>query len=258
VSVSVVIAQIPIGFSVPGNLETILDVLGGAESGDIVVTPEGALTGYPFLGQEERFAEMDTGPVTNAVDVLAEQAVRRGVHLWLGVCRQVEGGWSNEALGLLSDGTRLTYRKVNLATSERASSFRRGDTLPVFELPLGSGTLTVGVQLCRELKFPEQWRSLAERGAELILHLNHGAAGETSVFGIWRAMLVTRATENQRFVASANAAASGQHCPSMVVGPDGVVLEELPAGEAHVRRVDLELDQTADRYLGQRRRDLGF
>lgn len=253
-----VLAQIPVDFSVPRNLDTILGVLTHAEPGDVVVTPEGSLTGCLVHGRAdvERLAKTDPGEVVEAIDSLAYEAVQRDLHLWLGVCRREDGAWSNEAVGLLGDGTRLTYRKVNLATDERGM-FRPGDELPVFEVPSASAWVPVGVQLCRELRYPEQWRSLAERGARLFLHLNHGQA-DARVFETWRALLVARAAENQRFVVSANAASSSQHCPSMVVAPDGAVVAELPVGNTQVQRVDLNLDQTADWYLGQRRRDLGF
>jgi predicted amidohydrolase len=259
VRVGVVIAQIPVEFSVPRNLDTILDVLRQAQTGDIVLTPEGALTGYPLRGAPdvERLAQTDQSQVTDSIDALADEAARRGLHLWLGVCHRAQGAWSNEAVGLLADGTRLTYRKINLAAAERGT-FLAGDDLPVFEVANASGSMMLGVQLCRELRYGEQWRSLAERGARLILHLNHGVAENASVFDTWRAMLVARAAENQRFVVSANAASLRQHCPSVVIGPDGDVLSEPPAGKLEVRRVDLDLDRTADVYLGQRRRDLGF
>jgi predicted amidohydrolase len=258
VRVGVVLAQFPVGFSVTGNLDTILGVLSEAEPGDIVITPEGALTGYLLHGQAdlERLAKTDPEHVIEAIDAVADEAVRRGVNLWLGVCRRVDGTWSNEALGLLGDGTRLTYRKVNLSTAERPF-FRAGDDLPVFEMPIASDSVRVGVQLCRELRYPEQWRSLAERGARLMLHLNHGV-GDSTVFETWRAMLIARAAENQRFLISANAASSLQHCPSMVIAPDGGVVADLPAGTTQVLRVEVDVDQSADWYLGQRRRDLGF
>jgi predicted amidohydrolase len=247
-----------VGLSIPDNLDTILDVLSEAEPGDVVVTPEGAMTGYLLDGQAdvERLARTDAEQVAEAIDTVADEARRRGVHLWLGVCRQVDGSWSNEALGLLGDGTRLTYRKVNLSTAERGL-FQAGDDLSVFEMPIASTSVTVGVQLCRELRYPEQWRSLAEQGARLLLHLNNGE-GDSTVFDTWRAMLIARAAENQRFLVSANAASPRQHCPSMVIGPDGAIIAELPASTTQVLRVDVDLDRTADWYLDQRRRDLGL
>ncbi len=194
--------------------------------------------------------------VADGIKTLADEAVRRGVHLWIGVCQQRGGEWFNEAIGLLADGTRITYRKVNLATAERAR-FRPGEELRVFEVPFASGPIEVGVQLCRELRFPEQWRWLAERGARLFLHLNHGQ-GDSTAFETWRSLLIARAAENQRFLASANAASASPHCPSMAVAPDGAVVLELSPGSTDVKRADLDLDRTADWYLGQRRSDLGL
>lgn len=254
--VVVAVAQIPVGFSVPGNLKTILDVLAMTTPGDVVVTPEGSLTGYLVNGPAD-FDYLARNDPSEGVETLAREAARRRVHLWIGVCRQRDGEWSNEAVGLLADGSRMTYRKVNLAAVERGK-FRAGDELPVFEAPASSGgVIQVGVQLCRELRFPEQWRSLAERGARLFLHLNHGR-GDSTVFQTWRAMLIARAAENQRFLVSANAVSALQHCPSMVIAPDGDVVLELPVGETDVQRVDLDLDRNADWYLGQRRRELGL
>jgi predicted amidohydrolase len=246
----------PVDFSVARNLEVILEVLTEARPGDLVVTPEGSLTGYPVNGPSDldRLRSVDPLQVTQGVDSLAREAARRGVHLWIGVCRQRDGEWANEALGLLADGTRMTYRKVNLATAERGM-FRAGDELPVFEIPLASGRVPIGVQLCRELRFPEQWRSLAERGAKLFLHLNHGR-GDSTVFETWRAMLIARAAENQRFIVSVNAVSASQHCPTMVVAPDGSVLADVAAGAAQVRRIDIDLGQTTDRFLAERRLDL--
>lgn len=253
-----VVAQVPVDFSVPRNLKTILEVLTAARPGDVVVTPEGSLTGYLVNGPADldHLRMTDPSQVAVGLDTLGREAARRGVHLWIGVCRQRNGEWSNEAVGLLADGTRVSYRKVNLATAERGI-FRAGDELPVFEVPASSGRIPIGVQLCRELRFPEQWRSLAERGARLFLHLNHGR-GDSGVFEMWRAMLISRATENQRFLVSANAVSASQHCPSMVIAPDGAVVAELLAGKTDVQRVDLDLDRTADWYLGQRRKDLAL
>jgi predicted amidohydrolase len=256
--VGVAVAQLPAGFSVPLNVKTIIDALAVAKPNDVVVTPEGSLTGYPVNGARDldRLSTTDPSEIAAGIDALARQATRRGIHVWIGVCRRQGGEWTNEAIGLLADGTRLIYRKINLATVER-ESFRAGDDLPVFKVPLPSVRAGIGLQLCREVRFPEQWRSLAERGARLFLHMNNGQGGRRA-FETWRAMLIARAAENQRFIASANAASPSQHCPSLVVAPDGDVMAELQAGETDAQRIDLHLDRTADWYLDHRRRDLAL
>jgi len=96
---------------------------------------------------------------------------------------------------------------------------------------------------------------LAVIGAELFLHLNSGRAGPSG-FATWRSHLISRAAELQRFVASANAAAPDQHCPSLIVGPGGDVIVELTPGEPAMARAELDLQMVSDHYLEQRRTDL--
>jgi predicted amidohydrolase len=257
VILSIVLAQMPVTFSLDENAERMLAVLAAAEAGDIVVTPEGSLTGYLVNGASdlESLRAHPAGGVTTAIERLHEEATRRSAVLWLGVCRRDGDGWVNEAVGLMPGGTQVAYRKVNLSTAEREHGFVAGDSIPVYAEP--SSGIGYGVQMCREVRYPEQWRTLAERGASAVLHLNHGL-GETDGFATWRSMLISRAAENQRFVVSVNAASPAQHCPSIAIGPDGVVLTELEAGEERASRVLLDVARVSDRYVDQRRRDIGF
>src|SRR6185436_856524 len=110
------------------------------------------------------------------------------------------------------------------------------------DIPHPEGKVSVGVQLCREIRFPEQWQYLATAGAQLFVYLTN-AANIREPRNVWRSHLVSRAAENQRFLASANIAHPDQHCPSMVVSPRGEVLAELPAGRTGLLRHTLDLDQ---------------
>jgi predicted amidohydrolase len=243
--IGAVLAQIPVGWSVERNVNAIPSPLDSAQPGDIVVTPEGSLTGYPTHGDVEQLSFIDKGAVAEALDRLEATAAKLGAAVWVGVLAQDSGRWVNEAIELSSD-VRRVYRKRNLAQVERPL-FAAGVDLPIFP----TGQTQVGVQLCRELRFPEQWISLARSGTEIFLHLNNGVAPR-SVFEVWRSMLVARAHETQRFVVSVNASRDDQHCPSVVVAPSGVVLTELPAGVTEFVRMELDLAQVSDEYLGQR------
>jgi predicted amidohydrolase len=44
--VSFVVAQVPVVWDVPANLAVVRDVVGAAQAGDVVVFPEGMLSGY--------------------------------------------------------------------------------------------------------------------------------------------------------------------------------------------------------------------
>jgi omega-amidase len=252
----VVLAQIPVGFDVAANVAAIESALSAARPGDLVVTPEGSVSGYPSHGSEElaMVGRIDAGSVHRALDELGEAACRAGVHLFAGACLSEEAGLSNAAVVLAADGRRVTYRKVNLAPVERGLFLPGNDLAPV-SLPASWGDVSVGVQVCRDIRFPEQWIALALAGAEIFVHPTNALEG-TADRQVWRSMLVARAHELQRFVVSVNAAGEGQHSPTLAVDPGGRVVCELPPGVEDIRRIEIDLDLNASDYLNQRRTDL--
>lgn len=309
-----VVAQFPVSFSIPENLDRILSVLAQTVPGDLVLLPEGSLSGYSddlsFL-QNIRPHELHAG-----LNRLQNEAERRKINLWVGACvrgdmlgsrrhRSVgkvnspaghcearwvsgskqslsqrrrsrhfvrddmagrrlpcphktravgEGNWVNAAYGFSPDGAAYTYHKINLATHERGV-FCAGSDLPVFELQAPGGSFRVGVQMCRELRFPEQWGWMARRGAQIFLHLNN-AVGSDVQQPVWKSHLVSRAAETQRFVLSANNAAPQQVCPTLAVAPDGQVAGEIVSPELGILRVELDLTKVSNWYLDQCRCDV--
>jgi predicted amidohydrolase len=250
VKLGVVLAQLPPTTSVAQNVESISAAVAAAEPGDVVVTPEGSVSGY---FEDLRFLEtLSSEEVESALDTLGALAEAAGVDLWVGACLRDGRAWRNAAYGLTADGLRLRYQKANLGTTERGV-FEPGDSLPTFALRRDGAEAVVGVQICRDLRFPEQWRALSESGAAAILHLTSALSDSPPT--IWRSMLVSRAVENQRFVVSANAAGR-QSSPTLAVAPTGDVIAECERGDVEVIRVELDLAEAEDTYLRQRRLDL--
>jgi predicted amidohydrolase len=249
---SVMVAQVPVSWNIDANLSTVRDVLGEASPGDVVVLPEGMLSGY---GEDlTPLDAVDPAAVQHAVARTAGLAARHEVHVFCGSLLPFEGGWCNAGLFFPAGGGYQVYRKINLAMNERGR-LRPGDRLPTVGIPHADGHITAGMQLCREIRFPEQWQCLATAGAQLFVYLTN-AANTSEAEGVWRSHLISRAAENQRFLASANIAHPDQHCPSMVVSPRGEVLGELPAGRTDLLRRTLDMDETGSWYLGQRRQDV--
>jgi predicted amidohydrolase len=248
VRISVVLAQLPISWDIPANLAAIGEVLAQTRPGDVVVLPEGALSGY--AADLSPLDTLDRPALAAGIETLAGQARDRSVHVFCGSLLPSDGNWHNAALHFGPHGERHVYRKINLAMNER-DRLLPGDELPV----LDAGGFTAGVQLCREIRFPEQWQHLARAGAHAFVYLTNAAnPGEPA--GVWRSHLISRAAENQRFLFAANVADPAQHCPTMAVSPRGEVLAELPPGDAGVLRVTADLDEISDWYLTQQRRDV--
>jgi predicted amidohydrolase len=218
----------------------------------LVLFPEGCVSGY---STDTAFLEnINPQELAAGLNHLQKEAERREISVWAGACIYHAGKWFNSAYGFSPDGKTDVYHKINLANHERGV-FTAGNQLPVFEMKTPDGQVWVGVQICRELRFPEQWGWLARRGAQIILHLNN-AIGDDAYQSVWKSHMVSRAAETQRYVLSANCAASRQLSPTMAVAPDGRVIGEMVSGEAGVLRVELDLSKTSGWYLSQCRTDV--
>ena len=251
-SINIVVAQFPVSLSIRHNLETMCGVLENAHAGEMLVFPEGCVSGY---ATDLSFLEtIQPAELQTALNHLQQEAVRRSITVWAGACIQENGRWFNAAYGFTPAGTTHVYHKINLANHERGT-FTPGGSLPVFEIDTGAGMVMVGVQICRELRFPEQWGLLARGGAQLFVHLNN-AVGAERYQPVWKSHLVSRAAETQRFVASANNAAPQQISPTILIAPDGQVLGEIVSAEAKILRGTLDLAQVSNIYIGQSRSDV--
>jgi len=249
---SALIAQFPVSLSIQNNLEMIDSVLEQTKAGDWVLLPEGSISGYSpdmsflqHINHDELFAGLRH---------IQQAAERRMINVWVGACMNIDGKWFNTAHGFLADGNTHVYRKINLANQERGA-FSTGNHLPTFDVNTPDGTVKIGIQICRELRFPEQWGWLARCGAQVILHLNN-AVGEDRFQSVWKSHLVSRAAETQRFVISANNAAPKQGSPTIAIDPDGLVLGEIVSAELSTLRVELDLSKVSHKLLGQSRSDV--
>jgi predicted amidohydrolase len=250
--IAVFAAQFEISLSVQKNLSTILELLNQTRPGDLIVFPEGSVSGYStdlsFLEQ------VDLREVDEGLDLLQKETVRREIHLWVGACVKENGKWINAAYGFSPQNDRYVYRKINLANHERGT-FLPGNDLPVFRIKSREGTVPIGIQICREIRYPEQWGWMARSGAQVILHLNN-AVGDESILPVWRSHLISRAAETQRFVISANNAAPEQKSPTTIIAPDGQVIHEVVSENIAVLRADLDMSLVSDWYLEQCRTDV--
>jgi len=245
-------AQFPVTLSVKENLAHIFNVLENAASGGIVVFPEGSVSGY---ATDPSFLEaIDVQAVQSGLEKIQSLAERKKLLVWVGTCYQEDSKWYNAAWGFASDGEKYVYKKVNLATSER-QRFSAGDVLPVFRVFMPDGELKVGVQLCREIRFPEQWGWLARQGAEIILHLNN-AVGDEREQAVWKSHLVSRAAETQRYVVSVNNAGEAQKCPTIIVTPKGQIMGEMISSTTGEVKAVLDTGEISNWYLGQCREDV--
>ncbi|GAA0116470.1 carbon-nitrogen hydrolase family protein [Clostridium senegalense] len=251
--ISVLVAQFPISFNINENLEYIMSVLEKSKEDDLVILPEGALSGY---SDDVNFLKnINVKELKNAMKLLKDEVAKKRVHLVFGSCVFENDTWCNAAIGYSYNNPDFIYKKLNLAFHERGY-FKEGDKLEVYPIKIGEKTINLGIQLCREIRFPEQWRWLAKHKADIFIYLTNAVQGKG--ISVWRSHLVSRAAENQRFLISANNAHVNQHCPTMIISPSGEILKECVNDQFYYFREEIDLNETSDWYISQCRDDIGL
>lgn len=163
---------------------------------------------------------------------LGELAAEAQIHITAGCWEPIPSSRRvyNTVYTLGPDGSTLAaYRKIHLfdALGKRESdTMRAGSELPPVVSIRG---VQVGFAICYDLRFPELFRSLALRGADLIVVPSAWYRGPTKKLH-WRTLLRARAIENTVYVAGCGLAGELFCGVSAIYDPFGVSVRE--AGEA--------------------------
>jgi predicted amidohydrolase len=244
--VRVALGQLPISSDPQVNIERVRAAtdVASVQGAELVVFPEG--TQARFSVDLRAVAEPLDGQFGTA---LAGAARSAGVAIIAGLFEPAGGGRVfNTTVGYEADGTlAAVYRKIHLfdALGHRESdSVSPGDEVVIATL----AGLRIGFMTCYDVRFPELARTLAARGAQLIVLPAAWAAGPAKE-DHWVTLVRARAIENTIWVAAAGQvpdaaepatkAATGVG-RSMLVDPMGVVRIDLgPAQGVGVGEVDV-------------------
>jgi len=234
--------QMVSGHSVAGNLAEAAELLSEAadRGAQLAVLPEN----FALMGRREtdKLAIRETEGVGPVQDFLAEQALRH--RLWLvggTVSLQAGGSGRVRAACLLFDdqGRQVArYDKVHLfdvrvvGSRERyaeSATIEPGNRYVVVDTPFGR----LGLAVCYDLRFPEQFRAMADQGMEIMAL--PAAFTATTGAAHWEVLLRARAIENQCYMIAA--AQGGRHSngretfgDSLLIDPWGLILDRLAWG----------------------------
>jgi predicted amidohydrolase len=223
-----------------------------AAGAELVVLPEK----WAVLGTPEETAAgaepLDGPTLTWARDTAREL----GIELVAGsIAERVPGRekGSNTSVHIGPDGEdRAVYRKIHMfdvevggRTYRESEHEQAGDEVVVSET---AGGVELGLTVCYDLRFPELYRILAIRGAQVITVSAAFTLATTREH--WEVLLRARAIEDQAFVIASNQV--GEHAKgyrsggrSMIVDPWGVVLAQAPDTETFIT-AELDLERQAE------------
>jgi deaminated glutathione amidase len=244
------VVQVTSGVDVEQNLEAVERTVRTAvrDGAELVLVPEC----YALLAPEEqKLAHAETlpegGPILERMKALAKST---GASLVLGghwERSSVPGKVYNASVHVSDDGSvAAVYRKIHLFDVELADGtvVRESDTIVpgedvvVTDAPFGK----LGLSICYDLRFPELYRALVDRGA-IALTVPAAFTLHTGK-DHWHVLLRARAIEAQSYVLAA--AQTGHHFGmrrsyghALIADPWGTVLAQVGEGEgAAVATID--------------------
>jgi len=215
------------------------DVVRAQAGADLVVLPELWPQGGFTYDRWSDNAEPLLGPTCEAIAAAARE-IDAHVHLGSVIERDDDGRLYNTSMLLGRDGSLLaTYRKIHLfGFSEGEPALLTAGKEPVVaDTELGR----IGLATCYDLRFPELFRALVDRGAELFII---PAAWPKVRVEHWTVLARARAIENQVVVVACGTGgvqagkAMGGH--SAVIDAHGDLLAEAGDGEQTLM-ADVEL-----------------
>ncbi len=205
-----------------------------AEGVQFILFPEGADLGYIVLDRTRTVEEalrlasgMANSPSSRWVEAMKGLA-GRGIYIGCGsFFKTAEDKIANALLLFTPSGAVHAYRKTHLYHEKDAREedyVAPGNELAVWDM----GPFTVGPTICYDLNFPEVFRTLALRGARIVLN---ASAWPASAGGVWDKLLPARAIENQVFVMASNQTGGGYYGHSKIVDFSGKVLAAMDGEE---------------------------
>jgi predicted amidohydrolase len=258
-SFDVAVLQMNSGEDKSANVETALRLIdqAAATGARLVVLPEI----WTYLGDESgnrENSESIPGPVTEA---LSARARLHGIYVHGGSMLEKRAGepklFNTTVVFDPSGDIVAQYSKIHMfdvvldgvAAYQESNTVQRGEEIVTFDMD----GVTVGLTICYDLRFPELFRILALKGADLIVL--PAAFTMTTGKDHWEVLIRARAIENQVYMVSCGQFgpdSSGKWCygRSLIADPWGTVLGTAPDRE-YVLRATVDLD-----YLRKVRRQV--
>jgi len=217
------------------NLAVVLEQIGRATAAaaSVIVFPEAM--SCSFARPRIDAAEPLDGPWASAVRAAAAKA---GITVIVGTFTPGRSGHVRNTLLVTGPGIEASYDKLHLFDAlgyRESDQIEPGDELVVCDLD----GVRLGLATCYDVRFPEQFKALAQLGAEVIVVPSSWAPGERKVEQ-WRTLVTARALDSTSIVVGLGQAlppADGSSEPgarrptgvghSIVAGPLGEILLEL-------------------------------
>jgi predicted amidohydrolase len=229
------------------TLRTIDRLCAVGSQADLLVLPELCNSGYHFESPHQAWETSEEIGASIFIRHLVALAQQHNLHLVSGFNERDGDSLYNSAILIGPSGYVGKYRKLHLFSEEK-DHFQPGNIgLPVFHV----GAYRIGLLVCFDWVFPEVWRILALKGADVICHPSN-----LVLPGLAQGAVPIHALTNRIFVVTANrVGAEGDLLftgLSTIADPGGTVLLQASPSEEEVGIVDIDPALARDKSITAR------
>ncbi len=235
------------------NVDDALRRIAALDAG-VIVLPELFSTGYQFRSRPEAAALAEDAEGGYASICLQEMAARKKAYIAAGIVERAGKKIYNSSILAGPKGFIGVYRKAHLFWNEK-KIFDQGNT-PFEVYDIGGGGVAprarVGMMVCFDWLFPEAARTLALKGADIILHPSN------LVLPYCPDAMVTRCFENRVFAVTANRVGTEERIKgkplkfigeSQITAPNGRILYRASTSKAEAKAVEIDLKEARSKNI---------
>ncbi|MBN2062503.1 MAG: carbon-nitrogen hydrolase [Deltaproteobacteria bacterium] len=229
------------------TIETLDRLLDRAVSADLIVLPELCNSGYNFDSFSTAFKTSEEITNSRFIDFLISRASPNNQFIVSGFNERDGDLLYNSAVLIGPWGYLGKYRKLHLFMNEK-DYFQPGNSgLPVFDV----GECKIGMLVCFDWIFPETWRVLAIKGADIICHPSN-----LVLPGLAQRAIPVQSLMNRVYIITANRTGREGDLEftglSTIANPKGEVLLQASGTDEEVGIVEINIDTARDKNITRR------
>lgn len=214
---------------------------------DLLVLPELCNSGYHFESYAQAWETSEAVDTSAFIQFLVARCRERQTYMVTGLNERGSDGLYNSAVLVGPEGVVGSYRKLHLFLNEK-DFFKPGNQgLPVFPIR----GCTVGLLICFDWIFPEVWRVLALKGADIICHPSN-----LVLPGLAQRGVPIQALMNRVYTVTANRTGTERNLTftgcSTIASPGGDLLIQATATEEGVGIVEIDIALARDKKITPR------
>jgi predicted amidohydrolase len=225
------------------RLDSFVDQAGGA---DLIVLPELISTGYNFVSRDDAFACAEDLNKSRFVEFLISKAKKNNAYIVAGINEKVKDQLFNSTVLVGPEGYKGKYQKIHLFMNEK-DIFKTGAAgLPVFDLGFGR----VAMLICFDYYFPEIWRFVGMKGADIVCHPSNLLTQNA------HKTVPSQAFMNRMFVITSNRTGTEGNLTfngtSFVCNPNGDVISKASTDKEELGVVEIDTMLARNKFVTSR------